>query len=82
MDDDLELDNWRRRSKAGRLLGRPRGRDSQARTRELLRQVASGRSLRDAAREARVDAERVLDLYADPSFRRAVNALLDDRIAT
>lgn len=63
-------------------MSRPRGVDSDERVRELLRLLASGLSLRDAAREARVNAERVLSLYADPSFRRAANALLGDRIET
>jgi len=48
----------------------------------MLRLLAAGRDIQDAARDARVDPERVLRMYADLSFRRAVNALLDERINT
>lgn len=64
------------------MHGRPRGSESDARVRELLRHLAGGASLRDAARQARVKPERVLGLLADPSFRRSVDALLDERIET
>lgn len=47
----------------------------------MLRLLAAGHDLREAAREAHVAPERVLRMYADTSFRDAVNALLDDRIS-
>jgi hypothetical protein len=62
-------------------LGRPRGHDSQRRTRELLERLAEGVSLADAAREARVKPDRVLRLMADPQFRSAVCVLLERQAA-
>jgi hypothetical protein len=60
--------------------GRPRGRESRRRTHELLRLLAAGETLRDAARLAGVKAERVLRLLDDDSaFRAAVFYLLDAR---
>lgn len=61
-------------------MSRPRGPESDQRVKDLLRLLAAGRSLREAAREARVKPDRVLGLLADPTFRRAANALLDDRM--
>jgi hypothetical protein len=59
--------------------GRPRGRDSQGRTRELLGHLADGRSLRDAARLARVKPDRVLRLLERDDFWAAVSALRTQR---
>ena len=64
----------------GERVGRPRGSESDARVRELLRLLAAGKPPREALREAGVKGERAFALLADPTFRRAVNALLDDRI--
>lgn len=61
--------------------GRPRGRDSHQRTRELLAHLADGLPLRDAARAAKVKPDRVLGLMADPQFRSAVCSLLESRAA-
>ena len=64
------------------MPGRPRSDESDARTRRLLRLLAEGKSPREALRESGVKPERAFALLADPTFRRAVNALLDDHIQT
>lgn len=60
-------------------MGRPSFDESELRTRELLRRVAAGDSLLDAARAARVKPERVLRLLDEPEFFAAVVALLRGR---
>lgn len=66
----------------GRVAGRPRGFESDARLKEFFRLLAEGRTPRDAAREARIATDRLVGLLADPQFRRSVDALLDDHIRT
>lgn len=61
------------------MLGRPRGRDSADRTRELLRLLGAGEPLHEAARRAGVKPDRVLRLLSDQAFRAAVVALLEAR---
>lgn len=56
--------------------GRPNRHESRRRTQELLRRLADGESLADAAKGAQVKPERVLTLLADRPFRDAVNLLL------
>lgn len=63
------------------MAGRPRGAESKLRSDELLRLLASGVSLREAARAARVKPDRVLTLMADPHFRAATYALLEPPVA-
>jgi hypothetical protein len=55
--------------------GRPSSDDTRARTRELLRHLASGLGLRDAARRAKVKPDRVLGLLDEDEFWSAYVAL-------
>lgn len=57
--------------------GRPRGSETRRRTRELLAHLAAGKTLVDAARDARVKPERVLRLLDEPEFFAAYVAFRD-----
>lgn len=56
-------------------IGRPRHAESVRRQRELLRLLADGVSLADAAREARVAPSRVLRLLDEPAFYAVYQAV-------
>lgn len=58
------------------MQGRPTRHETKRRTKELLRLLAEGSTLADAARVAQVKPERVLTLMADAPFREAVVTLL------
>jgi predicted protein tyrosine phosphatase len=58
-------------------LGRPRGTETRRRTTELLRLLAAGHTLHEAATEARVKPERVLRLFEDKQFRAAYVTLVE-----
>lgn len=58
----------------GCLMSRPRGSESGARTKEFLRLIVGGRTLRQAAAEANVDPARALHLLDDPAVLAVVVA--------
>ena len=60
------------------MPGRPRGAESRQRTRALLQLLADGVPLHEAAKAAQVKPERILRLMADPGFRAATWALLEN----
>lgn len=49
-------------------MARPREEETKARTREFLRLVSQGKSGREAAREAKIDRDRALDVLATLAF--------------
>lgn len=59
--------------------GRPRRAETQLRTRELLRMLAAGCQLHEAAVTAGVKPARVLRLMSDSQFRGALVALLEQQ---
>lgn len=59
------------------MAGRPRGSESKARTRELLRLLVGGATLADAAKQARVKPDRVLTLLDEPDFYAVYQAVRD-----
>jgi DNA-binding CsgD family transcriptional regulator len=59
-----------------RRVGRPTGLVSRAKERELLRLLADGSTLKQAAAELHMNADTVLRLLGHDEFRHVVDALL------
>jgi hypothetical protein len=55
-------------------MARPRDEETKARTREFLRLISVGIPGREAARSAKIDPERALDVLTHPHGREALLA--------